>query len=1149
MAKKHLYKTFVAALILLAGLLGGCTSDIPYQGEIEDSRDKTLRLHIMQATNGDTPRVIEGGDQFMFNGGSLYMVDTDGAILRHFTILPESSPTATNTALRIINSRDFADGNGVTLPMPNIRVHEIVVIGNTAAGFQGNINVIGAQVLDIISQHDALDLNLFGRGEVNPVSTHRYEAHVELLPSVARFEIPEIRGCADDFLSFTVDGIFITNFHREAHINHTIPTNSTILGGANWVVNNEVSHFFPAHTPAWRYNFDTYLALHDLRTAANTYNPATGLGIRWLSGTGGNPPLVASAGARVPNSNPVRYDMVWSYQVFAAQYVPAPNTLHTGITEPPRIVIQLSDVILRNGTLLESDLPENQHFITVTGFRTRETTSNQVTGIRPGHLYRVNGVVFTEEILRQDRYIEVEVAVELARWNVENTLPSTRLRTPHPEDQLVNCFENFLVPLGSATGGTWNFTYQWQRNVYPLPTGVTVPDPNNAAHWVNISGANAATLDLAANRPTEADTWFRRRVTDGTTTIYSRPARATLPVLTVSPTTLAFARTGIGSHTVTVTRDIAQLPTWTVEVLGGATWLTVPTTPQAGTSFSVTAVANPHTTERTATIRVSAACAIPRYITVTQPGREIYLEVTPVLLFPHFLNGGGVVHTANIRSSSPWTATFVPAADGIITGVNPALPGANQPISNNTLNVGITAPLNTGAQREARIRITTTDNLTAYIRLIQMPGHDQELPGQLYPHWFVGAFWRNNQQGERLLRGAHAPYWTAIAMDNWIKLDREDSDDPNVFTNNTVCMTTNDSAHRLPTTASGTVSGNGDIIFRIGLRTYNTIATNPRFPAPRWSQVVILYGDDSNKRNTHIIWIRQGEQAHYVFTPTCPGASRNTTNVGRWSPFNLTHPGITNTVGTAAFPARAGMTGTCNLTNTSRYFVRYPSQAGVLLQWASDGLNARRAWSPINSVVDWSNVGFPGVWDTVNAGNARETCPPGWRRPGVITNDTSNPAGNHAVCMLRQSLWLQSDAGRANSVFGLYADGFFDRRERNTTRVGYGPEGHINPYSSVAWETPQVAYRGRLFFNPTTGYHLFLPAAGRRNASGSLTAGAAINRAGTGGYYWSSATNSDALTTSGATGNNAFPLQFADHMTAGPASGRIWGMNVRCVRE
>jgi hypothetical protein len=87
---------------------------------------------------------------------------------------------------------------------------------------------------------------------------------------------------------------------------------------------------------------------------------------------------------------------------------------------------------------------------------------------------------------------------------------------------------------------------------------------------------------------------------------------------------------------------------------------------------------------------------------------------------------------------------------------------------------------------------------------------------------------------------------------------------------------------------------------------------------------------------------------------------------------------------------------------------------------------------------------------------------------------------------MRQSLWLSPSKSLSstdttsteNSIYGYYADGFYDRRKVDRTNESNG---------IVAKGTHEVAYGGRLFFNPNTMASLFFPVAGdRSNANGTL---------------------------------------------------------------
>jgi hypothetical protein len=133
---------------------------------------------------------------------------------------------------------------------------------------------------------------------------------------------------------------------------------------------------------------------------------------------------------------------------------------------------------------------------------------------------------------------------------------------------------------------------------------------------------------------------------------------------------------------------------------------------------------------------------------------------------------------------------------------------------------------------------------------------------------------------------------------------------------------------------------------------------------------------------------------------------------------------------------------------------------------------------------------------------------------------------------MRQSLFLNPQLGNAlrspNSVWGFYADGFFDRR-----MPGVSHNNIAN--STVAAGTNQVAYIGSLLFNPTTGYHLFFPAAGHRGITG-----VPVSLGGSALYF--SGTQLDEI--------NTWCLELT--RVGGATIDYVWrsdGLSIRCVAE
>ncbi|MDR2585603.1 MAG: hypothetical protein LBC84_05190, partial [Prevotellaceae bacterium] len=427
---------------------------------------------------------------------------------------------------------------------------------------------------------------------------------------------------------------------------------------------------------------------------------------------------------------------------------------------------------------------------------------------------------------------------------------------------------------------------------------------------------------------------------------------------------------------------------------------------------------------------------------------------------------------------------------------------------------------------------------------------------------YVGAFWRSNQTGERLIRierptsGASIDgEWTAVVLEGmeWIVLDTVMTTDKNVgwrnngtleglvhngndpnfdVTHPVKSVTTMVTGTLRDPSAPGYRTGEEVIYFRIGAKT--TYLPTEQNPA-RYGVVLLLC-----KENQYAcrIWIRQGHDPDYLMrkedginvpgtgglvNPNGPNARPNAV---KFSPYNLNDPteNLSTTLITVGVP-NVGLP----IGGGEEKFVSYPSQAGYMIRWNY----SRQPFAPhlTGPIVGW-DLTQPGIttWDP----SLTETCPTKYRRP----NDGGDPNPNGYVLgsEVRQSLYSTpktnstSDADtRENSVWGYYADGFFDRRLISSS-PGTGANASK---SAVSTSNNKVAYMGRLFFNSKTFANLFLPASGARNFNGSLT------DAGNGGFYWlrSSIDNLFAWSLH-LTDNGVFQLS---------TSNRCFGFPVRCV--
>ena len=359
---------------------------------------------------------------------------------------------------------------------------------------------------------------------------------------------------------------------------------------------------------------------------------------------------------------------------------------------------------------------------------------------------------------------------------------------------------------------------------------------------------------------------------------------------------------------------------------------------------------------------------------------------------------------------------------------------------------------------------------------------------------YVGAFWKANQTGERLIRIARPGgstdadgAWRAVVVDgaDWIALDKGWTTDGGVYGTTPDTYETNaafDADHALPSIASTAVTGdlrpssasgyeaNDEYIrFRIGLK--STYTPTPTAPV-RYGVVLLTYANNAKQQR---IFIRQGEEPDFLMKPGDLDGSGNSVADNRnkarkFSPYNLTADNMN---------AAVDISGASPASNPG-LFTAYPSQAGALFQWAGNGSAARYAYDSYNTAATgWNTVMDPGFWSVLS--DTHETCPPGYRRPNDGPVNNFYLPGNVSESEIRQSLFLDpvSSSGissTTNSMYGYYADGFFDRGNISTG-IGTSPGTH----STVASGSPNIAHIGRLFFNPDNNAALFFPGSGYRH--------------------------------------------------------------------
>ena len=391
-------------------------------------------------------------------------------------------------------------------------------------------------------------------------------------------------------------------------------------------------------------------------------------------------------------------------------------------------------------------------------------------------------------------------------------------------------------------------------------------------------------------------------------------------------------------------------------------------------------------------------------------------------------------------------------------------------------------------------------------------------PAPFMGNTYVGAFWKAADTHERIIdmNQENITSWTAKVV--WID-DRWNIGDIVLDTNYPTVFPIDDNiAPANLTSTLSSVSGTGDIKFRIGLNSAYTPTIN--HPV---RYALVLVESDANKQ---FIYLRQGENPDYLMRQgDKDGNGVDIVNLRgsarKVSAYNLTAADLKDGTATGGTSATNNAQHPKLAATESAVFVDYPTQAGSYWQHMlpSTGANftnyARRAYHPTNSVgaiSSWlGSISTNQFWNTLQA--SQEVSPISYSINGLSYNFgrindgtiSGNSAGDIAGSETRQSLWLNPNSGFANAgnpnnsnndnlVYGYYADGYFDRKLIVDSDTGYAK-------SAVEAGANNVAYIGYIFFNPSTYASIFLPACGFR-----LYNSGAVFGAGSGGGYWTSAT-------------------------------------------
>ncbi|MDR2586206.1 MAG: BACON domain-containing protein, partial [Prevotellaceae bacterium] len=416
------------------------------------------------------------------------------------------------------------------------------------------------------------------------------------------------------------------------------------------------------------------------------------------------------------------------------------------------------------------------------------------------------------------------------------------------------------------------------------------------------------------------------------------------------------------------------------------------------------------------------------------------------------------------------------------------------PKANNTGTTPLTATITISAGG-----LTETFTVTQGINPTTIAGSGTPPTANTY----VGAFWRATETGERILRfgiisGSNIGNWTASVVwtdANWapgdIVLDTDQLDISSlaargidfssVIPNGSISNAEDYKLSGFAQSVSGTVPSGGIITFRIGLKS-NFTAYNEFTNPARYAVVLLSYNLNGTPKHQKI-FIRQGEGADNVSTVS-------PYNDVKWSPYN---------VGNYDEPNQYGF----------NKIVDFPTKAGYFYQWGYGSSTTPRPIPPQDPQNAAFSVAAPHNYCLTDA------CPTGYTVPsGTTTGDVAS---------------LIPATATISSVYGYYADGYFDRRA-----IVASASNHAN--STVSAGNNDVAYRGRLVFNSVTNASLFFPAGGNR----IVDTGVLGPNLGRNGHYWTSTPSSSNTT--------AYGTSFRDNTDFDSETGSLARSNIRSVR-
>ena len=352
-----------------------------------------------------------------------------------------------------------------------------------------------------------------------------------------------------------------------------------------------------------------------------------------------------------------------------------------------------------------------------------------------------------------------------------------------------------------------------------------------------------------------------------------------------------------------------------------------------------------------------------------------------------------------------------------------------------------------------------------------------QVPGLSAP-WkagYVGSFHRNNEVGSRYISGQNSGPWTVRIVSglDWIKIDNNAKNygadilsEPNPYG-------LGGYKKEVEEVVGGVINGDGDIRFRVGMK-----SANPNPLQPRYGLIIITRSGGVAR-----FYVRQGEAADYLYRPTDPREVGNGPDLGRastvkFSPYTLSD--ATRNTAIAGY----------NVGNQGGSFEDYPSKIGYFYQWNRTTAYSLTIYPSASGHRDIPNVG-ESAWS-----NSREVCPPGYRQAGMtewvqslywkvdaVPGSTVDPSSSETML---------------NYADGHYADGYYDIMAADppvysSSWMYTGAENSIVGSPGV-----NMAMRGVLMINHYNYAAIFFPtiSALNSNTSSSTVSGGEVDQVG-----------------------------------------------------